>query len=390
MWIERTLTPRLASVAGRFPALVLTGARQVGKTALLRHAFPRAAFLSLDLPSAALAAETTPDTFLGGVAGPVILDEVQYAPGLFRYLKAAIDADRHSMGRFLMTGSQKFALMEAVSESLAGRCAVLELGPLAAHELGEGAASVEEMVWRGGFPELWREPDPLVRDFHTSYVVTYLERDVRSALRVGSLRDFERFLRACALRSGNLLNLSELARDVGIAGTTARDWLSVLEASGIVVLLEPWFGSATKRLVKTPKLYLRDSGLCAFLLGIDSAAALARSPFVGALWEAFVLGELLSLVASRGSAARVLFYRDVHGAEVDFAVERDGLVHLVEAKWTETVDGPRLGARLAEVARHLGGRAAAEAWVICRTRHGHRLPGLQVAGVHGLGALFDG
>lgn len=379
MWFDRELKGRIARLAGQFPALVLTGARQTGKTALLRHLFPQASFVSLDLPSAAAQADTAGDEFLRAQPEPLIVDEVQYAPNLFRHLKALIDADRHRMGRFLMTGSQKFQLMQSLSESLAGRCAILELDTLSAAEIRAGAKRrpppLPALLWRGGFPELHRAPGLDPRDFFTGYVATYLERDVRQSLRIASLRDFERFLRACALRGGQLLNLADLARDVGIAGTTARDWLSVLEASGQVVLLEPWFNNAGKRMIKTPKLYFRDTGLMCFLLGLDSAAALERSPFLGAVWETFVLGQFLRARAAGGAAAQLFFWRDAHGTEVDFVVGHGGRLRLVEAKWTPNFTGGRELQPLLRVREQLGPKAAPEHWIICRTPRAHLVPG---------------
>jgi uncharacterized protein len=379
MWIERCMAARVLDAARQFPALVVTGGRQTGKTSLLRHIFPEASFASLDLPSAAYQADERGEEFLRSFREPVILDEVQYAPGLFRHLKVAIDARRSLRGRFLMTGSQKFPLMRALSESLAGRCAVLELDTLASTEIVAAfpaqPGSTEEIVWRGGFPELWRDREIEPRLFYSSFAATYLERDVRLALRVGSLRDFERFLRACALRSGRLLNLTELGRDVGIAGTTARDWLSVLEASSQVVLLEPYFGNPTRRLIKTPKLYFRDSGLLCFLLGIEGAASLASSPLLGPIWETFVLGQILRARAIAGSAAQIFFWRDAHGTEVDFLIEQNGRVRLIEAKWTESLSDPRALKSLRQVRDLLGDRAAPEHWIACRTRHPHSAPG---------------
>jgi predicted AAA+ superfamily ATPase len=378
MWIRRSVEPHTVSVARHFPAVLLTGARQTGKTSLLRHAYPKAELLSLDLPSLARQAEESPEALLAAHAGPVILDEIQYAPSLFRYLKVVIDRDRHAVGRFLMTGSQKLPLMRAVSESLAGRCAVLELETLSSAEI-LGARlrtpSVTELLWRGGFPELWRDRDLPAREFFASYVATYLERDVRSLLRTSSLRDFERFLRGCATRSGQLLNLTDLARDVGIAATTARDWIAVLAASSQLVLLEPWFGNVGKRMIKAPKLYLRDTGLLCFLLGIDSAATLERSSLLGAVWETFVLGQILRAKATSGSAAGVFFWRDAHGTEVDFVLERDGRIRLIEAKWTETGVPDRALAPLFKVATLLGARAEDEHWLACRVRLPHTLAG---------------
>jgi predicted AAA+ superfamily ATPase len=393
MWIERRMSDQVLSAARQFPALVVTGGRQTGKTTLLRHLFPAASFAALDLPSAAAQAEERSEEFLRSFKEPVILDEVQYAPGLFRYLKVAIDEKRTQRGRFLMTGSQKFSLMHALSESLAGRCAVLELDTLASVEIVSAFAAepllAEEIVWRGGFPELWRDREIEPRLFYSSYTATYLERDVRLALRVGSLRDFERFLRACALRSGQLLNLTELARDVGIAATTAREWLSVLEASSQVVLLEPYFSNPTRRLIKTPKLYFRDTGLLCFLLGLESPAALAASPLAGPVWEAFVLGQILRARAAGGSAGQVFFWRDTHGTEVDFLIEQSGRARLIEAKWAEAVVDPRALRSLLAVRDALGEQAAPEHWVACRTPHPHAAAG--VPGVRLINAVsFDG
>lgn len=393
MFIDRQLSKQVLSAARQFPALVITGGRQTGKTTLLRHLFPEASFASLDLPSAAYQADERSEEFLRSYQEPVILDEVQYAPGLFRYLKVAIDAKRSERGRFLMTGSQKFALMQALSESLAGRVAVLELDTLASTEivaaLPEELILPEEILWRGGFPELWRDREIESRLFYSSYVATYLERDVRLVLRVGNLRDFERFLRACALRSGQLLNLTDLARDVGIAGSTAREWLSVLEASSQVVLLEPYFNNLTRRLIKTPKLYFRDTGLLCFLLGLESPSALASSTLSGAVWETFVLGQILRSHAAMGSAAQVFFWRDTHGTEVDFLIEQNARVRLIEAKWAETLADPRALRPLLTVRDLLGDRAASEHWIACRTPHPHTFPGQP--GVRLINAVsFDG
>lgn len=380
MWINRRLSDQVLSAARQFPALVVTGGRQTGKTTLLRHLFPTASFASLDLPSAASQADQSGEEFLLTYEEPVILDEVQYSPGLFRHLKLAIDAKRSERGRFLMTGSQKFPLMRALSESLAGRCAVLELDTLASTEIlaafPEESIRSQEILWRGGFPELWRDREVEPRLFYSSYVATYLERDVRLALQVGSLRDFERFLRACALRSGQLLNLTELARDVGIAGSTARDWLSVLEASSQVVLLEPYFNNQTRRLIKTPKLYFRDTGLLCFLLGIENPGALVSSPLLGAVWETFVLGQILRARAAVGATGRVFFWRDTRGTEVDFLIEQNTRVRLIEAKWTEILSDTRVLKPLLAVRDLLGDQAASEHWVACRTQHPHSPAGV--------------
>ena len=254
MWITRAVESRLQRSAKTRPVIVLTGARQTGKTSTLLRLFPNYAFVSLDLPTEAEQAEKEPERFLQRHPPPVIIDEVQYAPGLFRHLKVAVDANRTRNGQFLLTGSQKFTLMKNVSESLAGRADIVELETLSFAEIREALpkTGLEAAIVRGGFPELYANPDIDSVAFYNSYLATYLERDVRALTNVGNLRDFERFLRACALRSANLLNKADLARDVGISPSTANQWLSMLEASGQAVLLEPWFSNRTKSIVKSP------------------------------------------------------------------------------------------------------------------------------------------
>ncbi len=355
MIYKREIAQRLQALAAQFPAVVLTGARQVGKTTLLRSAFPTHAWVSLDLPSLAEQAEHDSERFLAEHPPPVIVDEVQYAPKLFRFVKVAIDRDRHRMGAFLLTGSQKFVLMKEVADSLAGRTGVAQLEPLSLIELGGVVPSDWSTVAaRGFFPELWRAPATSAVEFHASYVATYLERDVRQILNVQNLRDFERLLRALAARSGQLLNFADLARDVGIKPHTARDWVSVLEASNQIVLLEPWFENVGKRLVKSPKVYLTDPGLMCFLVGLD-AATLPRSPLVGAVWETLVFAELRKQVQNRfaeSAPATLWFYRDAQGREIDFLRVTGGRIDLIEAKWAAEPD-PRWSRALTDVANTL-------------------------------------
>src|SRR5579859_4764819 len=339
MWISRDVESRLKRSAKTRPVIVLTGARQTGKTSTFRRLFPDYSFVSLDLPTEAEQAEKEPERFLQRHPPPVIIDEVQYAPGLFRHLKAAVDAHRTRNGQFLLTGSQKFALMKNISESLAGRADIVELETLSFAEIREvlPTTELETAIVRGGFPELYANPDIDSVAFYNSYLATYLERDVRALANVGSLRDFERFLRACALRSANLLNKADLARDVGIAPSTANHWLSTLEASGQIVLLEPWFSNRTKSIVKSPKLYLADTGLLCALLNIRSEDVLLQSPAAGAIWETFVFAQLRSRELRAGRLGRLYFWRD-RTREVDFVVDVGGRLELFEAKWTELPD----------------------------------------------------
>ena len=336
MWIKRDIEDRLKQAARTRPVLALTGARQTGKTSTLRRLFPGHSFVSLDLPSEAEQAEKEPARFLQRHPPPVLIDEVQYAPGLFRHLKAIVDADRSRNGRFLLTGSQRFPLMKGLSDSLAGRVDIAELATLALAEIRAALPDtpIVSAIVRGGFPELYANRDIDAAAFYNSYLATYLERDVRSLTHVGSLRDFERFLRACALRSANLLNKADLARDIGISPSTANQWLSMLEASGQVVLLEPWFSNRTKSIVKSPKLYLADTGLLCALLNIRSEEALRQSPAAGAIWETFVFGQLRHRERLAGRTGSLFFWRD-RTREVDFVVEAGGRLELFEAKWTE-------------------------------------------------------
>ncbi len=365
MWIDRWMEPVVLDRAKTRPVVVLTGARQTGKTSLVRRLFPRHHYVSLDLPSEAAQAEEDPAAFLSRHPAPVIIDEVQYAPGLLRHLKREVDAHRGENGRFILTGSQPFELITGVAESLAGRAAVLTLGGLSYSEIlrARPGTTVEEAILRGGFPELHERPEIDARGFFQSYVATYLERDLRSQLQVGNLRDFERFARAAALRTSQLLNRAEMARDVGVAPSTAGQWLSVLERSGVVSLLEPWFSNRGKSLVKSPKLHFQDAGLCAFLMGIGSVEDLLDSPLAGALWETMVFSELQRLLASGHGSWQLAFWRD-RTKEADFLLHRAGKFRLADAKWTGHPPGP---GRLAAVAAEFD--LAPPLAILCRCTH---------------------
>jgi uncharacterized protein len=351
MQFDRELLGRVGSAAQHFPVVLLTGARQTGKTTLLRDAFPAHHYTSLDLPSDAALAENSPALFFAAHPPPVLIDEVQYAPGLFRHVKAQVDERRHDVGRFVLTGSQKFPLMKEVSDSLAGRCAWFELEGLSVHELAAGGVEaaalpgLSELLLRGQLPELWRDREIDSGDFWRSYLATYIERDVRQILNVGSLREFERFIRLAASCNGQLLNKTELARGIGVTSKTIDQWLSVLQASNQIELLEPYFANIGKRIVKSPKLYFCDTGLLCFLLGVDSAA-LTRSPWLGSIWEGFVYSELRKFRAAHAPEQSIWFYRDQQGREVDFLIQGGGGLTLIECKWTElprAEDGRKLG-----------------------------------------------
>jgi predicted AAA+ superfamily ATPase len=278
----------------------------------------------------------------------------------------AVDASRNRNGQFLLTGSQKFTRMKSVSESLAGRADIAELETLSLAEIRAALPQtvLENAVVRGGFPELHANPDIDVMAFYNSYLATYLERDVRTLANVGSLRDFERFLRACALRSANLLNKADLARDVGIAPSTANHWLSTLEASGQIVLLEPWFSNRTKSIIKSPKLYLADTGLLCALLNIRSEGALRQAPGASAIWETFISAQLRERERLSGRMGSLFFWRD-RTREVDF-VDIGGRLELFEAKWTE-LPAPSDAVNLDFVRNVVGKSRIASSAIICRT-----------------------
>src|SRR5229473_7879278 len=373
MWITRDIEPRLLRSARTRPVVVLTGARQTGKTSTFRRLFPDHEFVSLDLPTNAEQAEKEPQTFFQRHPVPVMIDEVQYAPGLFRYLKVAVDATRRQKGQFLLTGSQKFTLMKNVSESLAGRADIVELETLSLAEIRRALPDMtpESVIVRGGFPELQADPDIDHLAFYNSYLATYLERDVRSLANVGSLRDFERFLRACALRSANLLNKADLARDVGISPSTANHWLSVLEASGQVVLLEPWISNRTKSIVKSPKLYVPETGVFCALLNLRKVGDLRQPPAAGGFWKTFVFPKLRARERRAGRVGSLFFWRD-RTREVDFVVDAAGKLELYEMKWNEV---PTVGdtVNLEFVRNVVGNSRIASGAVVCRTSKSYPL-----------------
>jgi uncharacterized protein len=369
MWIPRIYKDILSAMFAQFPAVVLTGARQVGKTALVQDTFPNMHYVSLDFPAVAAQAEMNPAAFFREHGFPLIIDEVQYAPTLFRYLKALIDSDRKP-GRLILTGSQVFQLMEGVSESLAGRCGMLSVLNLSAEELlsfaGEKTFNGSDFLFTGGYPELHARLELDRHLWYSAYLTTYLERDVRNILNVGSLRDFDRFLRAVAARTGQMLSYSDLARDVGIAPNTAKKWISVLQSSGQVFLLEPYFRNISKRLVKSPKLYMCDTGLAAFLMGFESWQAVERHPAVGALWESFIVMEAVKFFASRGRNVPMWFWRTSRGDEVDLIIERNGLATAIECKTAEVVNADDVKG-LNAFMNDYGRESVKAGYVACRT-----------------------
>jgi hypothetical protein len=341
MWIERDCSDRIKRAAAMRPVVFLTGVRQAGKSSLLQRLFPDAEYITLDKILLAEEAEQNPTVFLNRYKNQVIIDEIQYAPSLFRDLKIFVDEQRSSKGKWILTGSQKFILMQHVSESLAGRVRILKLGTLTARELDRTNLlhDKRELLFKGGFPELWAERLD-VNEFFEDYIQTYLERDLRQILNVNNLRDFRRFLSLLAIRVGQLLNYSEISKEVGVAVNTIKSWVNALEVSGLIVLLPPYYKNLGKRLIKAPKLYFSDNGLLNALLNIDSLDTLDKSLHLGNIWENFVLTELVKEGFVEGK--NIFYFRDTNGVEIDFIVEKKGEIFLLEAKHHERPDPGKL------------------------------------------------
>jgi hypothetical protein len=341
MWIERLHTEKLIAAVKSRPAVLLTGVRQVGKSSLLQRMFPDAEYVTLDKVIFAREANENPSDFLNRFKDQVIIDEIQYAPSLFRELKIKIDENRKLNGKWIFTGSQQFNLMKSVSESLAGRISIIPMGSLSALELNSTplATNKTDMLWKGGFPEVWSE-NLDVNDFFENYIQTYIERDLKQLLNVSNLWDFRRLISLLAVRTGQLLNYSELAKDVGISVNTIKSWINVLGTSGIIILVPPYYQNLGKRLIKSPKLYFCDNGLAASLLNIDSGETYDKSPHRGNLWENFLLTELVKYGMVPGK--NIFYFRDQNGVEIDFILEKTGKTYLIEAKYSENPDSRKL------------------------------------------------
>ena len=358
-YIPRLLESVVTRACRQFPAIVLTGPRRAGKTFLLRHAAPGADYRLLEDPDLIGRVRADPRSFLDELKTPAILDEIQNAPELLAYVRSRIDAAPSRPGQWLLTGSQESALMQGITESLAGRAAVLHLLPLSQTE------SPKVDLWQGGFPEVLARPAARELWFG-SYVQTYLERDVRAITQVRDLTVFRRFMGLAASRHGQILNKTDLAAPLGLSVPTITHWLGVLETTGLVALLPPYFENFGKRLVKSPRLYWLDSGLTAHLLGLRSRAELERSPFLGPLWEGFVASEIIKRQINRGDRRELHFFRDEQGLEVDFIVPGSaGRCQLVEAKAGRTVTAA-MARPLQSLAKAMGAKAE-HSWIVHRS-----------------------
>lgn len=334
--ITRDITQELVRSAAEYPVVTILGPRQSGKTTLTRMTFPDRPYFSLEDPDVRMAAEADPRSFLAQMEGGGILDEVQRLPVLLSYIQGMVDKTR-KRGRFILTGSHQPLLHEAISQSLAGRTAMLALWPFSLREIRgyDPPRDPFDLICRGFFPRLHEEGlEP--RRFFNGYLQTYVERDVRALIQLRDLSLFQKFLTLLAGRVGQVVNLASLGNDVGASATTIRSWLSVLKASYVVFELPPFFENVQKRVIKSPKIYFTDVGLAAFLLGIHTAEQASRDPLRGNLYENLVIADIMKSALNRGIRPEIYFFRDSHGNEIDLLVREKGKLTPVEIKSAAT------------------------------------------------------
>ena len=356
---KRVLSKTIQRTIKTFPAIVVTGPRQSGKTTLYKMLFSNTHnFVSLENPDIRVRAKEDPVSFLNQYRPPVIIDEIQYLPELLSYIKTEIDSDRKP-GNWLFTGSQNFILMDNISQSLAGRIATLSLLPFSISELLNNAKNAKdytnwlsnkknnsivnnnllfsELILRGFYPEISANKKVDRKLWCSSYITTYLERDIRSLTSIGDLSQFERFLIACAVRTGQILNLSDLARDIGISVPTAKRWLSLLETGHQIYLLYPYYKNIGKRIIKSPKIYFCDTAICSYLLGIHNRESLLGSPYLGNLFETMIVIDFLKRFLHFGDKPNMYYLRTRDGLEIDLVIEVAGYLYLYEIKSTMTI-----------------------------------------------------
>ncbi|MFH0764023.1 MAG: ATP-binding protein [Candidatus Omnitrophota bacterium] len=338
-YIRRVIEKELLAAAKEFPVVVLTGPRQSGKSTVLQQIFPKHYYATFDDPLMSKLAHDDPNLFLAR-AEKMIIDEMQYVPGLLPFIKMAVDSDRRNTGRFILTGSQYFPVMHGMGESLAGRAAIYELLPFSSEEVppkdaGASMRSSFSAMFHGFFPEIVAHNVNRNR-FYTSYLQTYLERDIRQITSVHDLKVFQNFLELLAARAGNILNIHELSKEAGVSFTSARRWISILESTRLIYLLRPYTKNITKRVIKSPKLYFTDTGLLAYLLRYPDAATMNTGPQAGAFFENLVLAELLKLKCNHNLNFEIYFYRDSNHNEIDFVLDYGRVFKMFEVKCTAT------------------------------------------------------
>lgn len=346
MYISRALEEPLKEALDQFPVVVLTGARQVGKSTLLTRVLEKShLYVTLDDPLLRRLAREDPSLFLRRHPAPCIVDEIQYAPELLPYIKMLVDAERRKTGQYVLTGSQVFPLMQGVSETLAGRAAIFHLYPLSWNEITSLSKHKGDPLdpnimaldlLRGFYPEFWVNAKLSTNTWYGSYLSTYVERDVRSIMTITDLGRFQTFISLLAVRAGQLLNLSEIAKECGITQPTAKSWLSVLETTYIVHLLKPYSHNITKRLVKSPKLYFVDTGLLCYLLGIDTVERFFKASERGHVFENMIVMDAIKRISQQNTRSSCYFYRTANGVEIDLLVESRQKLKAFEIKLSQT------------------------------------------------------
>lgn len=374
--ITRDISEELVRSAAEYPVVTIIGPRQSGKTTLARMTFPDKPYFSLEDPDVRIAAEADPRGFLGQMESGGILDEVQRLPALLSYMQGLVDTDGRR-GRFILTGSHQPLLHEAISQSLAGRTAMLTLWPFSLQELCryEPARSPFDVVVRGCFPRLHEESlEP--RRFYNGYLQTYVERDVRALIQLRDLSQFQKFLILLAGRVGQVVNFASLSNDVGASTTTIRNWLSALKASYIVFELPPFFENVQKRVIKSPKVFFTDTGLAAFLLGIHTEEQAVRDPLRGNLYENLVIADIVKGALNKGIRPEIYFFRDSHGNEVDLLIREKGALIPVEIKSASTFSADFL--KGLERFRELGSKGVTAGTVLYNGEQRFTLRGVRI------------
>lgn len=336
--IKRRISPFIKKAAKSNPLIGILGPRQSGKTTLAQTLFSDYNYVNLELPENRRFAESDPQGFLSQYTNHTIIDEVQRVPNLFPYLQVKTDQDKIP-GQYILTGSQHFLMLGNISQTLAGRIALFNLYPLSYEEIKSSKKSIKNVygqIWKGGYPRLYDKKIE-IKQWLDSYVQTYLERDISLISHIENLRVFENFIHLAAGRSGQLLNLSSLAGDVGVSHNTIRSWISLLETSGIIFLLKPHHTNLNKRIIKTPKLYFVDTGLLCYLIGVNSADQLSTHPLFGNIFETFIVSEYLKNINNSQDYSRLYFWRNRDGLEADLFIEANQNINLVEIKSAQTV-----------------------------------------------------
>jgi len=332
---SRTIEAEARLLAANFPVLTITGPRQSGKTTLARHLFPELPYFSLENPDIRALANQDPRKFLGQLPQGAVLDEVQHVPDLISYLQQIAD-ERGLSVRFVLTGSNHFSLMRGITQSLAGRTGILKLLPFSMQEIGDSALEpTDQLLYRGFYPQVYTKSLAPTR-IYRNYYETYLQKDIRQLIQVKDLNLFDKFIRICAGRIGSVLNTSALANETGVSVTTIRSWISVLEASYILFLLPPFYENINKRLIKSPKLYFYDTGLAAYLLGINDPALMGRDPLRGFLFENLVVADVVKHYYNQGQDPQMFYFRDSHHNEVDLLLRQGDQLAAIEIKSAQT------------------------------------------------------